>query len=63
MRACIIVYNMIVEDERDSYTQYNVLEFQQGEDVDQTFSVKRLQNTAIQLVAEQKFGIMKPINN
>ena len=41
MRACIILHNMIIEDERDSYTQYNVLEFQQREDVDQTFSVKK----------------------
>uniref|UniRef100_A0A0D3ACR8 DDE Tnp4 domain-containing protein n=1 Tax=Brassica oleracea var. oleracea TaxID=109376 RepID=A0A0D3ACR8_BRAOL len=32
MRACIILHNMIVEDERDGYTQYDVSEFQQGED-------------------------------
>ena len=32
MRACIILHNMIVEDERDGYTLYNVTEFQQGED-------------------------------
>uniref|UniRef100_A0A0D2ZSW0 DDE Tnp4 domain-containing protein n=1 Tax=Brassica oleracea var. oleracea TaxID=109376 RepID=A0A0D2ZSW0_BRAOL len=32
MRACIILHNMIVEDERDGYTQFNVSEFQQGED-------------------------------
>uniref|UniRef100_A0A0D3CMU9 DDE Tnp4 domain-containing protein n=1 Tax=Brassica oleracea var. oleracea TaxID=109376 RepID=A0A0D3CMU9_BRAOL len=43
MRACIILHNMIVEDERDGYTQYDVLEFQQGEDngsshVDLTYS-------------------------
>ncbi|XP_024005863.1 uncharacterized protein LOC112082407 [Eutrema salsugineum] len=33
MRACIILHNMIVEDERDgySYSQQNVSEFQQGE--------------------------------
>uniref|UniRef100_A0A0D3AXG9 DDE Tnp4 domain-containing protein n=1 Tax=Brassica oleracea var. oleracea TaxID=109376 RepID=A0A0D3AXG9_BRAOL len=31
MRACIILHNMIVEDERDGYTQYDVSEFQQGE--------------------------------
>uniref|UniRef100_A0A0D3E4Q5 DDE Tnp4 domain-containing protein n=1 Tax=Brassica oleracea var. oleracea TaxID=109376 RepID=A0A0D3E4Q5_BRAOL len=32
MRACIILHNMIVEDERDGYNLYNVSEFQQGED-------------------------------
>uniref|UniRef100_A0A0D3BGN3 DDE Tnp4 domain-containing protein n=1 Tax=Brassica oleracea var. oleracea TaxID=109376 RepID=A0A0D3BGN3_BRAOL len=32
MRACVILHNMIVEDERDGYTQYDVLDFQQGED-------------------------------
>uniref|UniRef100_A0A0D3A5C8 DDE Tnp4 domain-containing protein n=1 Tax=Brassica oleracea var. oleracea TaxID=109376 RepID=A0A0D3A5C8_BRAOL len=31
-RACVILHNMIVQDERDGYTQFNVLEFQQGED-------------------------------
>uniref|UniRef100_A0A0D3AQR0 DDE Tnp4 domain-containing protein n=1 Tax=Brassica oleracea var. oleracea TaxID=109376 RepID=A0A0D3AQR0_BRAOL len=28
MRACIILHNMIVEDEQDGYTQYDVSEFQ-----------------------------------
>ena len=42
MRACIILHNIIVEDERDGYTQFDVSEFQQGEDtgsshVDLTF--------------------------
>ena len=32
MRACIMLHNMIVEDERDGYTQYNLSEFQQEED-------------------------------
>uniref|UniRef100_A0A0D3EF51 DDE Tnp4 domain-containing protein n=1 Tax=Brassica oleracea var. oleracea TaxID=109376 RepID=A0A0D3EF51_BRAOL len=32
MRASIILHNMIVEDERDVYTQFDVSEFQQGED-------------------------------
>uniref|UniRef100_A0A0D3A5A6 DDE Tnp4 domain-containing protein n=1 Tax=Brassica oleracea var. oleracea TaxID=109376 RepID=A0A0D3A5A6_BRAOL len=44
MRACIILHNMIVEDERDSYTQYDVLEFQQGEGVDLTYSVDMATN-------------------
>ena len=43
MRACIILYNMIVEDERDGYSLVDVSEFQQGEDhenshVDFTYS-------------------------
>uniref|UniRef100_A0A0D3EDX7 DDE Tnp4 domain-containing protein n=1 Tax=Brassica oleracea var. oleracea TaxID=109376 RepID=A0A0D3EDX7_BRAOL len=32
MRACIILHNMIVKDEQDGYTQFDVSEFQQGED-------------------------------
>uniref|UniRef100_A0A0D3BT43 DDE Tnp4 domain-containing protein n=1 Tax=Brassica oleracea var. oleracea TaxID=109376 RepID=A0A0D3BT43_BRAOL len=32
MRACIILHNMIVEDERDGYTQFDVSEFQLAED-------------------------------
>ena len=43
MRACIILHNMTVENERDGYTQYDVPEFQQGEEnrsshVDLTYS-------------------------
>uniref|UniRef100_A0A0D3BXV0 Myb-like domain-containing protein n=1 Tax=Brassica oleracea var. oleracea TaxID=109376 RepID=A0A0D3BXV0_BRAOL len=43
MRACIILHNMIVEDERDGYTHFDVSEFQPGEDtgtshVDLTYS-------------------------
>uniref|UniRef100_A0A0D2ZSU5 DDE Tnp4 domain-containing protein n=1 Tax=Brassica oleracea var. oleracea TaxID=109376 RepID=A0A0D2ZSU5_BRAOL len=43
MRACVILHNMIVEDERDGYTQFDISEFQQGEDtrtshVDLTYS-------------------------
>ena len=34
MRACIILHNMIVEDERDEYTQFDVSEFLQGEDTE-----------------------------
>uniref|UniRef100_A0A0D3BW03 DDE Tnp4 domain-containing protein n=1 Tax=Brassica oleracea var. oleracea TaxID=109376 RepID=A0A0D3BW03_BRAOL len=32
MRTCIILHNMIVEDERDGYTQFDVSGFQQGEE-------------------------------
>ena len=43
MRACIVLHNMIVEDERDGYTLLNLSEFQEGEDtgtshVDLTYS-------------------------
>ncbi|XP_033146098.1 uncharacterized protein LOC117133616 [Brassica rapa] len=42
MRACIILHNMIVEDERDSYGNASV--FEQGEDEDPTFVVRRPTN-------------------
>uniref|UniRef100_A0A0D3E5D8 Myb-like domain-containing protein n=1 Tax=Brassica oleracea var. oleracea TaxID=109376 RepID=A0A0D3E5D8_BRAOL len=32
MRACIILHNMIVEDERDGYTQYDLAGFNERED-------------------------------
>uniref|UniRef100_A0A0D2ZXL8 DDE Tnp4 domain-containing protein n=1 Tax=Brassica oleracea var. oleracea TaxID=109376 RepID=A0A0D2ZXL8_BRAOL len=32
IRACIILHNMIVEDERNGYRHFDVSEFQQGED-------------------------------
>ena len=43
MKACIILHNMIVEDEQDGYTQFDVSDFQQAEDngsshVDLTYS-------------------------
>uniref|UniRef100_A0A0D3DPA3 No apical meristem-associated C-terminal domain-containing protein n=1 Tax=Brassica oleracea var. oleracea TaxID=109376 RepID=A0A0D3DPA3_BRAOL len=54
MRACTILHNMIVENERDRYTQYDVSEFQQGEDngsshVDLTYSTDIPTNIANQM--------------
>uniref|UniRef100_A0A0D3BQU1 DDE Tnp4 domain-containing protein n=1 Tax=Brassica oleracea var. oleracea TaxID=109376 RepID=A0A0D3BQU1_BRAOL len=51
IRACIILDNMIVEDERDGYTQFDVSEFQQGENnrsshVDLTYSTDIPSNIA-----------------
>ena len=31
MRACIILHNMIVENEHDGYTQYDTSEFEEGD--------------------------------
>ncbi|XP_010462584.1 PREDICTED: uncharacterized protein LOC104743171 [Camelina sativa] len=49
MRACIILHNMIVEDERDGYSLYNTAEFHQREGsrtsrVDLTYSTDRINN-------------------
>ncbi|WZZ77274.1 hypothetical protein YC2023_097846 [Brassica napus] len=41
MRACVILHNMIVEDERSSRTQYNIAEFREREEAD-TFTVNNL---------------------
>ncbi|CAN7014486.1 unnamed protein product [Brassica rapa subsp. trilocularis] len=51
MRACIILHNMIVEDERDGYTQFHLSEFQHAEDnesshVDLNFSTDIPSNVA-----------------
>ncbi|XP_010501452.1 PREDICTED: uncharacterized protein LOC104778706 [Camelina sativa] len=44
MRACIILHNMIVENERDEYTQANVSDFPQGDDVDISYSIDMASN-------------------
>uniref|UniRef100_A0A0D3CLL7 DDE Tnp4 domain-containing protein n=1 Tax=Brassica oleracea var. oleracea TaxID=109376 RepID=A0A0D3CLL7_BRAOL len=54
MRACMILHNMIVENERGEYTQYDVSDFQQGEGsgsshVDLTFSTDIPTNIANQM--------------
>uniref|UniRef100_A0A0D3AN90 No apical meristem-associated C-terminal domain-containing protein n=1 Tax=Brassica oleracea var. oleracea TaxID=109376 RepID=A0A0D3AN90_BRAOL len=68
MRACIILHNMIVEDERDGYTQFNLSEFQQAEDngsshVDLILIQISLQISSILWVFELQFVIDKCINN
>ncbi|XP_048601378.1 uncharacterized protein LOC111201858 [Brassica napus] len=59
MRACIILHNMIVEDERDEYTEYDVSDFQQGEGsgsshVDLTYSTDIPTNIANQMGVRTK---------
>uniref|UniRef100_A0A0D3A8S6 DDE Tnp4 domain-containing protein n=1 Tax=Brassica oleracea var. oleracea TaxID=109376 RepID=A0A0D3A8S6_BRAOL len=54
MKACIILLNMIIEDEQDDYTQYDVSDFQQGEGsrsshVDLTYSTDIPTNIANQM--------------
>uniref|UniRef100_A0A0D3CWM1 DDE Tnp4 domain-containing protein n=1 Tax=Brassica oleracea var. oleracea TaxID=109376 RepID=A0A0D3CWM1_BRAOL len=49
IRACIILHNMIVEEERDGYTRYNISEFVEGEtsrssEVDFSFSTNMPSN-------------------
>ena len=51
MRVSIILHNMIVENKRDGYTQFDVQEFQQGKDhgsshVDLTYSTDIPSNIA-----------------
>uniref|UniRef100_A0A0D3BAH5 DDE Tnp4 domain-containing protein n=1 Tax=Brassica oleracea var. oleracea TaxID=109376 RepID=A0A0D3BAH5_BRAOL len=68
MRACIILHNLIVEDERDRYTQYDVSELQQPEDnrsshVDPTYSTDIPTNIANQMGVRTKIRDKKCINN
>ena len=54
MRACIILHNMIAENKRGEYTQYDVSDFEQGEGsgsslVDLTFSTDIPTNIANQM--------------
>ena len=59
MRACIILHNMIVEDERDGYTQFDVSDFQEAEDngsshVDLTYSTNMPSNIANMMSARTR---------
>ncbi|XP_009103747.2 putative nuclease HARBI1 [Brassica rapa] len=59
MRACIILHNMIVEDERDGYTLLDVSEFQEAEDngsshVDLTYSTDMPSNIANMMSARTR---------
>ncbi|XP_010480931.1 PREDICTED: uncharacterized protein LOC104759737 [Camelina sativa] len=42
--ACIILHNMIVENERDGYTQADVSDFPQGDGVDLSYSINMASN-------------------
>ncbi|XP_010474396.1 PREDICTED: uncharacterized protein LOC104753911 [Camelina sativa] len=44
MRACIILHNMIVENERDGYTQADVSDFPQRDGVDLSYSINMASN-------------------
>ncbi|XP_019098200.1 PREDICTED: uncharacterized protein LOC104773426 [Camelina sativa] len=44
MRACIILHNMIVENERDGYSQAEVSDFPQAEGVDLSYSINMNSN-------------------
>uniref|UniRef100_A0A0D3AKW9 DDE Tnp4 domain-containing protein n=1 Tax=Brassica oleracea var. oleracea TaxID=109376 RepID=A0A0D3AKW9_BRAOL len=59
MRASIILHNMIVEDERDGYTQFNVTEFQEAEDngsshVDLSYSTNMPSNISNMMDARRR---------
>uniref|UniRef100_A0A0D3CBS7 DDE Tnp4 domain-containing protein n=1 Tax=Brassica oleracea var. oleracea TaxID=109376 RepID=A0A0D3CBS7_BRAOL len=69
MRACIIFHNMIVENERGEYTQYDVSDFQQGEKAAEVhmlishFLQISVQISPMRWVFEQECVIDKRINN
>uniref|UniRef100_A0A0D3C5S9 DDE Tnp4 domain-containing protein n=1 Tax=Brassica oleracea var. oleracea TaxID=109376 RepID=A0A0D3C5S9_BRAOL len=59
MRGSIILHNMIVEDERDGYTQFNVTEFQEAEDngsshVDLSYSTNMPSNISNMMDARRR---------
>ena len=59
MRACIILHNMIVEDERDGYSLFNVTEFQEAEDngsshVDLSYSTNMPSNISNMMDARRR---------
>ena len=59
MRACIILHNIIVEDERDGYIQFDVSDFQEAEDngsshVDLTYSTNMPSNIANMMSARTR---------
>ena len=63
MRACIILHNMIVEDERDGYTQFDVSVFKNSDsnrssEVDFSFSTDMPSN----LGNRQNFGKNQDFN-
>ena len=63
MRACIILHNMIVEDERDSYTSMTLPRLNTKKMWILHFPSRCLRLFSIQLIVEQEFGIDQFIDN
>uniref|UniRef100_A0A0D3EHY1 DDE Tnp4 domain-containing protein n=1 Tax=Brassica oleracea var. oleracea TaxID=109376 RepID=A0A0D3EHY1_BRAOL len=51
MRACIILHNMIVEDERDGYTQFDISVFVQPDSNRSSEVISRILQTCLQISA------------
>ena len=62
MRACIILHNMIVKNERDGYTQYDTSEFEEG-DVTKSSRVDMSYSTDMPTNLGNMLGIRNHVRN